>query len=91
MDEKQKINYSLFFTIAITILGWGVTFGVCKNKIDTNARDIQRVEQQQEKEITKINQRQDGSEQLLQSINAQLIELNTKMTLLLKGDLKAGN
>ena len=41
MDEKQKVNYSLFFTIAITILGWGVTFGVCKNKIDTN--DVRRM------------------------------------------------
>jgi Tfp pilus assembly protein PilO len=77
-------------TICITILGWGVTFGTCKNKIDTNARDIQRIEQQQEKEIKKINERQDNSEILLQSINAQLIELNTKITLLLKGDLKVG-
>jgi Tfp pilus assembly protein PilO len=88
--EQRKINYSLLLTICITILGWGVTFGTCKNKIDTNARDIQRVEQQQEKEIKKINERQDNSEILLQSINAQLIELNTKITLLLKGDLKVG-
>ena len=88
--KQRKSNYSLLLTICITILGWGVTFGTCKNKIDTNARDIQRVEQQQEKEIKKINERQDNSEILLQSINAQLIELNTKMTLLLKGDLKAG-
>ncbi len=88
--DKRNINYSLLLTIFITILGWGVTFGTCKNKIDTNARDIQRIEQQQEKEIKKINERQDNSETLLQSINAQLIELNTKMTLLLKGDLKAG-
>jgi Tfp pilus assembly protein PilO len=88
--EQRKINYSLILTLCITILGWGVTFGTCKNKIDTNARDIQRVEQQQEKEIKKINERQDNSEILLQSINAQLIELNTKITLLLKGDLKVG-
>lgn len=88
--EQRNINYSLLLTICITILGWGVTFGTCKNKIDNNARDIQRIEQQQEKEIKKINERQDNSEILLQSINAQLIELNTKMTLLLKGDLKAG-
>jgi hypothetical protein len=85
----QKTNYALLFTILVTLAGWGVTFGVCKNQIATNARDIERVEAQHEKDIKKISERQDTSEQLLQSINAQLIELNTKMTLLLKGDLKA--
>ena len=88
--EQNKTNYALIFTILVTIAGWSVTFGVCENKIDTNARDIQRIEATHEKNIKKINERQDGSEQLLQSINAQLIELNTKMTLLLQGDLKAG-
>lgn len=88
--DKKNINYSLLLTICITILGWGVTFGVCKNQIETNGRDIQRLEGQHEKDIKSINERQDTSERLLQSINGQLIELNTKMTLLLKGDLKAG-
>lgn len=88
MTHETKTNYALIFTILVTISGWAVTFGVSKNKIDTNARDIQRVELQHEKDIKKINERQDTSETLLQSINAQLIELNTKMTLLLKGDLK---
>ena len=87
---EQKTNYALLFTILVTLAGWGVTFGVCKNQIETNARDIERVEAQHEKDIKKISERQDTSEHLLQSINAQLIELNTKMTLLLKGDLKAG-
>lgn len=87
---EQKQNYALIFTILVTLAGWGVIFGVCKEQIETNARDIARVETQHEKDIKKINERQDNTEVLLQSINAQLIELNTKMTLLLKGDLKAG-
>ncbi len=87
---ETKTNHALLFTILVTLAGWGVTFGVCKNKIDTNARDILRVESQHEKDMKKITERQDGSEALLQSINAQLIELNTKMTLLLKGDLRTG-
>lgn len=87
---EHKPNYALYFTILVTVAGWAVTFGICKNKIDTNSRDIQRVELQHEKDVKKIAERQDSSEVLLQSINAQLIELNTKMTLLLKGDLKAG-
>ena len=87
---ENKTNYALLFTILITLTGWGVTFGVCKNKIETNARDIERLEGQHEKDIKSINERQDTSERLLQSINGQLIELNTKMTLLIKGDLKTG-
>lgn len=87
---ENKTNYALFFTILVTLAGWGVTFGVCKNKIETNARDIERLEGQHEKDIKSINERQNTSEQLLQSINGQLIELNTKMTLLIKGDLKTG-
>ena len=86
---EQK-NHALIFTILVTLAGWGVTFGICKNQIETNARDIARVETQHEKDIKKLNERQDNTESLLQSINAQLIELNTKMTLLLKGDLKTG-
>lgn len=87
---ENKTNYALLFTILVTLAGWGVTFGVCKNKIETNARDIERLEGQHEKDIKSINERQNTSEQLLQSINGQLIELNTKMTLLIKGDLKTG-
>ncbi len=84
----EKVNYSLIVTILITLLGWGVTFGICKNKIDTNARDIQRLELQLKDNVQQINERQDNSEKLLNEINKNLIELNTKMTLLLKGNLK---
>ena len=87
---ENKTNYALLFTILVTLAGWGVTFGVCKNQIETNARDIERLEGQHEKDIKSINERQYTSERLLQSINGQLIELNTKMTLLIKGDLKTG-
>lgn len=84
----EKTNYGLLVTILITLLGWGVTFGTCKNKIDTNARDIQRLETQLKENVQQINERQDNSEKLLNEINKNLIELNTKMTLLLKGNLK---
>ena len=39
MDDK-KINYGLAVTILVTVLGWGVTFGVCQNKIEN--RQAQR-------------------------------------------------
>ena len=74
MEEKNKINYGLAVTILVTVLGWGVTFGVCQNKIENNTREIQRLEQNAT--------RTDGS--MLQ-INTQLAGLNAKMDLLLDG------
>lgn len=86
MTEK-KTNYALIFTILVTLAGWGVTFGVCQQKIETNARDIQRIEKKHENEVAKLSTRQDSTDSLLQSINTQLVELNTKMSLLLNGKL----
>lgn len=87
MTNENKTNYALIFTILVTLAGWGVTFGVCQQKIETNVRDIQRVEKQHENDVTKLSTRQDSTDSLLQSINTQLVELNTKMTLLLNGKL----
>ena len=87
MTNESKTNYALIFTILVTLAGWGVTFGVCKNQIETNGRDIQRVEKQHESDIVKLSTRQDSTDRLLQSINTQLVELNTKMSLLLNGKL----
>ena len=74
MDDKKTINYGLAVTICVTVLGWGITFGVCQNKIENNTREIQRLEQNAT--------RTDGS---MSQINAQLAGLNAKMDLLLDG------
>lgn len=87
-ESNPKINYALFLTIIITLAGWSVTFGVCKNQIETNGRDIQRLEKQHENDVQKLSIRQDSTDGLLQSINSQLVELNTKMTLLLNGKME---
>ena len=88
MANENKTNYALIFTILVTLAGWGVTFGVCQQKIETNGSDIQRIEKQHESDINKLSTRQDSTDGLLQSINSQLVELNTKMTLLLNGKLE---
>lgn len=85
---ENKTNYGLILTIIITLAGYGVTFGVFQNKIETNARDIQRIEKTHENDVAKLSTRQDGTDTLLQSINTQLVELNTKMTLLLNGKIE---
>lgn len=76
MEQEKKINYGLILTVIVTVAGWGVTFGVCQNKIEQNAKNIERLET-----------RQVSTDNLLQSINTQLVELNTKMTLLLNGKI----
>lgn len=87
-SNNTRTNYALLFTILVTLAGWGVTFGICKNQIETNGRDIQRLEKQHENDVQKLSIRQDSTDGLLQSINSQLVELNTKMTLLLNGKME---
>lgn len=78
MAEEKKINYGLIITLMITILGWGVTFGVCQNKIENNTRDIERLEQYK---VTMDSN--------TQQIYTQLAGLNAKMDLLLDGRIIA--
>lgn len=87
--EEKKVNYSLIVTGLITVAGWGVTFGICQNKIEQNSKDIMRVEKAHVADIERVETRQAGTDNLLQSINGQLIELNTKMTLLLNGKISS--
>ena len=76
--EQKKIDYGLIITLMITILGWGVTFGVCQNKIENNTRDIERLEQYKA-----------AMDSNTQQIYTQLAGLNAKMDLLLDGRIVA--
>lgn len=95
------MNWSIVgivITLVVTVAGWGVTFGVCKNKIDENTKDIETERNQREKALDELKaqqrndvamliQKQTNTDNLLQTINSQLVELNTKMSLLLKGKI----
>lgn len=72
--EREKINTGLAVTIIVTVLGWGVTFGVCQNKIENNSN-----------EIANLEKRFDRNDSITQNINSQLAGLNAKMDLLLDG------
>lgn len=87
MEVEKKVNYGLILTIILTVAGWGVTFGVCKNQIEQNAKDIARIEKLHTADVEKITTKQDGTDALLQSINTNLVELNTKVSLLLNGKI----
>ena len=74
--ENKNLNTGLAVTVVVTVLGWGVTFGVCQNKIENNAKEIARLEVQF-----------DRREATIQNINSQLASLNAKMDLLIDGRL----
>lgn len=81
------MDVKLVVTIVITVAGWGVTFGVCKNKIDQNQKDIETLKSQHKDDFNLIIQKQNNTDTLLQNISQQLTELNTKMSLLIKGKI----
>lgn len=87
-NSNSRFNPALVCTILITLTGWGVTFGVCQQKIENNTRDIERLEKTHAEDLTRTQSRQDLTDNLLQSINTQLVELNTKVELILKGQIK---
>lgn len=87
MEHEKKLNYGLLLTLIVTVAGWAVNFGVCQNKIEQNAKDIARVEKVHTIDFERVETRQASTDNLLQSINSQLVELNTKMTLLLNGKI----
>ena len=72
--EKGKVNEGLIVTLAVTILGWGVTFGVCQNKIENHTREIERLEQNQSR-----------TDNAFQQISSSLAGLNAKVDLLIDG------
>ena len=81
--ENRKINYGIIITLVVTLLGWGATFGICQNKIETSERAIERLEQN-------LQQYQLRTDTSMQSIYSQLAGLNAKMDLLLDGRVKTG-
>ena len=70
------MDWGLIITLGVTIVGWAVTMGICKQKIDNNERDIQE-----------IKSRQFQIDAILQSINTTLASLDAKVDLLIKGKI----
>lgn len=81
------MNTGVLITIVVTVAGWGVTFGICKNQIEQNKKDIRDLKEQHKEDVKTLFQKQNNTDNLLQNISQQLTELNTKMTLLIKGKI----
>ena len=70
------MDWGLIITLGVTIVGWAVTFGICKQKIENNERDIQE-----------MKSRQCQTDAILQSINTTLASLDAKVDLLIRGKI----
>lgn len=81
------MELDLIISIAIPLIGCGVTLGICKNKIEQNEKEIKELKLEHTKDIQLVLEKQQNTDELLQRINEQLIELNTKMSLLLRGKI----
>lgn len=95
MAEERKVNYALLFSVLVTLVGYGVTFGTCQNRITNIEQQLVKGEQQLAKaekqhamDIDKLDSRQVSTDALLNNINTQLVELNTKVSLLITGKLQ---
>lgn len=41
------MDWGLIIALGVTIVGWSVTMGICKQKINNNERDIQEIKSRQ--------------------------------------------
>ena len=39
------MDWGIIITLGVTIVGWAVTLGICKNKIDNNETRLARIEE----------------------------------------------
>lgn len=70
------MDWGLIVTVATTLIGWAVLFGILKQKINDH-----------DKELAEIKAKQAQMDSLMQSINNSLVALNTKVDLLMDGKL----
>lgn len=85
MKEFRK---ELLLVLLIPVATSLVTIGICKNQIDNNTQNIAELKVYHDNDIKDVNTRVDQSNIILQSINNNLAELNTKVSLLIDGKIK---
>lgn len=73
------MDIKFMLEILVTVGGWCVMLGIYLSKI-----------KQHDADIIDLKKKSDDTTKLLNSINEQLVELNTKMSLLIGGQLKPG-
>lgn len=82
------MDYQFIVSLGITIAGWGVTFGIMKQKVSQNEKAISELKQDFKDELAKVESKQTATDNLLLAINNNLTDLNTKVGLLLDNKIK---
>lgn len=82
------MDYQFIVSLGITIAGWGVTFGIMKQKVSQNEKAIAELKQDFKDELAKVESKQTATDNLLLAINNNLTDLNTKVGLLLDNKIK---
>lgn len=85
MSEFKK---ELLLILLIPVLSACVTIGICKNQLDNNTQQIAELKSYHDADIKDVNNKVDQNNIILQSINNNLAELNTKVSLLIDGKIK---
>lgn len=83
------MDYQFIISMGITVAGWGVTFGIMKQKIAQNEKTIQELKQDFKDDLAKVEAKQSQTDTLLLAINNNLTDLNTKVSLLLDNKIKS--
>lgn len=85
MSEFKK---ELLLILLIPVLSAFISIGVCKNQLDNNTHQIAELKEYHDADIKDVNNKVDQNNIILQSINNNLAELNTKVSLLIDGKIK---
>lgn len=84
------MDYKFLLSIAITVGGWCVMFGVYKQKIKNQEEELKELKETHKKDIDVINARFIAQDSKYDAINDKLSDLGTKMDLLLAGRINIG-
>lgn len=82
------MDYQFFIGLGITVAGWGVTFGIMKQKIIQSEKDLENLKKDFKEDIARVETKQTQTDTLLIAINNNLTDLNTKVGLLLDNKIK---
>lgn len=82
------MDYQFFIGLGITVAGWGVTFGIIKQKIIQSEKDLENLKKDFKEDIARVETKQTQTDTLLLAINNNLTDLNTKVGLLLDNKIK---
>lgn len=82
------MDYQFFIGLGITVAGWGVTFGIMKQKIIQSEKDLENLKKDFKEDIARVETKQTQTDTLLLAINNNLTDLNTKVGLLLDNKIK---